>query len=235
MKPAFPTAHHAEALEHLLNLYRADSMVRGALLCGSLARGTARTDSDVDILVVLEEDPDGYTRRTRYGAVDVEETRRTYQRWVEQFSPSRVGDESWGYAFLDGSPLYDPDGVVERLVAVARESHATYRTPDHIRSYYRWLWGHVRPKVEFVLRNGDAVEMGWAAAVTTGQVTDTLWAVNHRPLPSRDLGTFQRHLGELILPAGAAELVREMLQASPRDALRIQLQLIEMCLPYLRV
>lgn len=235
MQLAFPTDHHQAAFEHLLELYHADSMVRGALLCGSLARGTARTDSDVDILVVLEEDLDGRTRHTRYGAVDVEETRRTYQGWVEQFSPSRVGDESWGYAFLDGSPLYDPDGVVERLVAAAREAHASYRTPEHIRSYYRWLCDHVRPKMEFVLRNGDAVEVGWAAAITTGQVTDTLWAVNHRPLPSRDLGTFQRHLEELILPAGAAEFVREMLQASPREALRIQVQLVEMCLPYLRV
>jgi len=231
----FPTERHKAAVEKMLDMYRTDSVVHGALLCGSLARGTARPDSDIDILVVLEEDPDEHTRRSQCGALDVEETRRTYEGWVDQFNPWRIGDESWGYAFLDGLPLYDPHGLIDQLVAAARESHRTYQTPEQVRSYYRWLWDHVKPKMESVLRNGDAVEIGWAAAVTTGQVTNTLWAVNDRPLPSRDLGTFQRHFDDLKVPTGAAQLVREMLQATPRDALRIQIKLIEMCMPYLRV
>ena len=105
MNASFPTDHHMAAVEHMLDGYRADGTVRGALLCGSLARGTARTDSDIDILVVLQAEPDEPTRRTQCGEVDVEETRRTYEGWVERFSPSRVGDESWGYAFLDGMAL----------------------------------------------------------------------------------------------------------------------------------
>ncbi len=154
MNVQFPTERHKAAVEKMLDMYRTDSVVHGALLCGSLARGTARPDSDIDILVVLEEDPDEHTRRSQCGALDVEETRRTYEGWVDQFNPWRIGDESWGYAFLDGLPLYDPHGLIDQLVAAARESHRTYQTPEQVRSYYRWLWDHVKPKMESVLRSG---------------------------------------------------------------------------------
>lgn len=49
----FPTPHHEVALEAVLATHRADASVLGVLLCGSLARGTARQDSDIDLLIVL--------------------------------------------------------------------------------------------------------------------------------------------------------------------------------------
>lgn len=236
----FPTPHHRAALDEVLAGLRADADVLGVLLCGSLARGTAREDSDIDLLVVLAGG-EGVTvgeaarcsSRTRHGAIDVEQSCRTVAGWTAQFAPSRIGDESWGYAFLDGAVLHDLHGAVARLVDAAATAHARYRVPEHITAHYAWLWRHLRPKMEAVLRSADATEVGWATAVMTKHLTNTLWAINGRPLPSRDLGTFQRHLGDLTVPHNAPALIRELLAASPKDGLRLQLRLLDLVMPYL--
>jgi hypothetical protein len=236
-----PSPSHRAVIGDVLDGLGADRDVRGVLLCGSLARGTARPDSDVDLLVVLAAgtgDPGGGDAkrfsRTRHGAIEVEQSGRTAEGWRRQFAPVRVGDESWGYAFLDGVILHDPYGEVAELVAAAAEAHARYRVPKETRAHFAWLWGHLRPKMEAVLRRGDPVEIGWAAAVMMGRLTDTLWAASGRPLPSRDLGTFQRHLGDLTVPPDAPALVRELLQAPPEAALRLQLRLLDAVFPHLQ-
>jgi hypothetical protein len=233
MSGLWPSEPHHAAVEWLLEGYRSERRVRGALLCGSVPRGTARPDSDVDVLVVVESVPKISHRRTPCGPVAVEEVVRTYEGWIEGFSPSRIGEQLWGYAFLDGIPLYDPHGEVARLVTAAAEAHRLYRTPEHIRTHYRLVWEHQRPKLEALLHLGDAVEIGWAAAASTAQLTATLWAINDLPLPSRDIGAFQLHLDDLLLPVGAPQLVRDLLRAAPRVSLQLQVELIEMCLPYL--
>jgi hypothetical protein len=93
-------------------------------------------------------------------------------------------------------------------------------------------WAHLRPKMEKVLHEGNEIEIGWAVAVMTAPLTDTLWAINERPLPSRDLGSLQRHLDELRVPPGASQLVREMLQSAPREALQLQVRLVDLAMPH---
>lgn len=236
----FPTPLHRDIAEKVLDDLKADADVLGVLLCGSLARGTARPDSDIDLLVVLADGAAGpgddakRVSRTRHGAIEVEQGGRTPAGWRRQFAPARVNDESWGYAFLDGAVLHDPHGEVARLIREAAQIHAAYRVPEEIRSHYFWLWGHMRPKMEAVLRAGDATEIGWSAAVMTERVIKTLWAASGRPAPSLDLGTFQRHLNDLTVPPDAPALVREMLQAPPEEALRLQLRLIDAVEPHLR-
>lgn len=47
---------HHQLLDETLDHLRADPAVAGVLLSGSLARGTARPDSDLDLLVVTTGD-----------------------------------------------------------------------------------------------------------------------------------------------------------------------------------
>lgn len=231
---AFPTPLHRTVLEVVLTELRADPDVRGILLSGSLARGTGRPDSDLDVLVVTALDPVRPAPwRSRRRPLPVDLIPRTAEQWRSHFAPNRVGDESWGYAFLDGVALHDPDGAVARLTADAETIHAGYRTPAPVKAHYATLWAHVVPKMQAVRRRGDPVETGWAAAVMTNELIRTLWAANDLPNPSLDLGTCQRHLDDLKVPAGATDLLRAVLRAAPRDALRLQLALVEDVLPLL--
>ncbi|HRW07984.1 MAG TPA: nucleotidyltransferase domain-containing protein [Caldilineaceae bacterium] len=223
---ALPTAFHTSALETVLAELKANPNVLGVILVGSLARGTARRDSDIDLLIV-QTTGERVTARHSHGPIVVECTFRTAAMWTQQFTPMKVGDESWGYAFLDGLILYDPGGVVAELVDSAAQAHATYQTPKQIVEHYIWLWSHVRPKMERVLHSGDTTEIGWSAAVMMHPIMQTVWAINNRPLPSLDLGCVQRHLNDLTLPPNAPDLIREMLQVSPESALRLQLQILD--------
>jgi hypothetical protein len=153
--------------------------------------------------------------------------------WRARFAPDRPGDESWGYAFLDGVVLYDPDGIVGGLITDAADLHARYRVPAPVRAHYARLWDHVRPKMVAVLSHGDPVEVGWAAAVMTNDLLRTVWAANERPNPSLDLGTVHRHRDDLTIPAGAAAQVRAILRADPADSLRRQLGLLDADLRHL--
>lgn len=163
----------------------------------------------------------------------VERGGRSSEEWIRHFSPTNVGDESWAYAFDDAVILHDPVGIAAELIKASREALASYHVPPGITSHFAWLWSHVRPKMEAVLRSGDRVEIGWAASVMTDSITQTLWAVNDLPLPSRDLGQFQRHLDELIIPSDAPAIVRRMLQAPPEECLRLQLQILDGATPHL--
>lgn len=221
----FPTSLHREVLDQLLADLRADRGVRGVMLAGSLARGTARIDSDLDVLVVSAgETGDASWRRARPLPVDL--LARTADQWRAHFAPDRVGDESWGYAFFDGVILYDPEGVLARLTADAAEIHARYRVPASIKAHYAWLWGHLRPKMLAVLEHDDPTEAGWAAATMTNELVRTAFAASDLPNPSLDLDTFQRHLDDLTVPLDAADRLRVILRAPPRQALRLQLELI---------
>jgi predicted nucleotidyltransferase len=203
------------------------------LLTGSLAHGTARADSDLDVLVVTSEEAADAGWRSAARPLPVDFLVRTPGEWRVRFAPHRPRDESWGYAFLDAVVLYDPEGIAARLIANAASIHEHYRVPASVRAHYSRLWHHVRPKMLSVLRYGDPVEIGWASAVMTNDVLRTAWAASDLPNPSLDLGTVQRHLDDLTIPADAPAQIRAILRASPQESLQRQVDLINAILPYL--
>jgi predicted nucleotidyltransferase len=229
----YPTPLHWRVLSAILADTRVDRGVRGLLLGGSLARGTARADSDVDVLVVTSGETADAPWRSPTRPLPVDFLVRTADEWRAHFAPDRVGDESWGYAFLDGVVLYDPEGIVHRLISDAADIHERYRVPAPIKAHYTRLWHHVRPKMLAVLSHSDPVEIGWASAAMTNDLLRTVWAANELPNPSLDLGTVQRHLDDLTVPAGAAAELRAILRAPPKESLQRQLDLIDMVLPHL--
>ncbi|GLZ37060.1 nucleotidyltransferase domain-containing protein [Actinokineospora sp. NBRC 105648] len=56
----FPTPAHRGVLDEVLAELVEDPLVCGVLLGGSLARGTARVDSDLDVLVVATAPPGAF-------------------------------------------------------------------------------------------------------------------------------------------------------------------------------
>jgi predicted nucleotidyltransferase len=224
---------HRSVLSAVLAEARADPDVHGLLLAGSLARGTARDDSDIDILAVVAGTSGGLIWRSAARPLSVDLLARTAGEWRARFAPNRPGDESWGHAFLDGVVLYDPNGIVRSLMLDAADIHERYEVPAAVKVHYARLWQHVRPKMLAVLSQGDPVEIGWASAVMTNDVLRTVWAANDLPNPSLDLGTVRRHLDDLTIPAGVAEDLRLILGADPEESLKRQLGLVDRTVGYL--
>lgn len=229
----YPTPLHGRVLSAVLAGAQADPDVCGLLLAGSLARGTARADSDIDVLAVTRGQDARAPWRSAARPLPVDVLARTAGEWRARLAPDRPGDESWGYAFLDGMVLHDPQGTVGRLISDAAVIHERYRVPAPVKDHYMRLWRHVRPKMLAVLSRGDPVETGWASAVMTNDLLRTVWAANELPNPSLDLGTVQRHLGDLTIPDDAAAQLRTILCSPPKESLQRQLGLIDTVLPHL--
>jgi len=229
----YPTPLHRRVLSAIVADARADPGVRGLLLTGSLARGTARAGSDLDVLVVTsgQAADDGWRSATRPLPVDF--LVRTPGQWRARFAPDRPRDESWGHAFLDAVVLHDPEGIAARLIADAAGIHERYQVPAAVKAHYKRLWHHARPKMLAALSHGDPAEIGWASAAMTNDALRTARAASDLPNPSLDLGTVQRHLDDLTIPADAPAQIRAILRASPQESLQRQLDLIDAILPYL--
>lgn len=93
--PAYlpPPVHAAlvEARVRLAELY-GDRLVR-VVLYGSHARGDARPDSDIDLLVVLDGDYEPYTELRRTGALRLEiEIRHGVDLSLQPYSATEVAD-----------------------------------------------------------------------------------------------------------------------------------------------
>jgi hypothetical protein len=92
--------------------------LQGVILFGSVARGTARMESDIDLLIVF--------------SADKVVTRRLYAQWDEWFAgnisphfvqlPANAADAGtiWLESSVDGVVWYDRDGGVSRFLAEIR-------------------------------------------------------------------------------------------------------------------
>jgi predicted nucleotidyltransferase len=202
--------------------------VLAVLLAGSVARGSARPDSDVDLLVVCPEDVTRPVRYRRVNGLLVEVAAKSQAEWEQRF---RRSQPMWVYAWLDAEALHDGNGVAARLSSLARLRFADYRAPAELRQGLAGFWWHVRPKMAAVLAAGDLQAVGYFAGTILEAVVETVFAVHDRPLPPGS----QRFevLKALPLPPERRELLARLCVGDPAQRLGAALELVDGMAPLL--
>lgn len=101
-----------------------NSNVIGIILFGSWARGNNRPDSDVDLLVILQ---DGFKRTVEYREEQAFEITYTTEQGAIEYWQSNPNDavELWNVAKI----LFDRDGTVSRLQQAGNEIKERGKTP----------------------------------------------------------------------------------------------------------
>ncbi len=110
--------------------------MRGIILFGSHARGNARADSDVDLVILGERD------QFEMGFADRDGQKFELLRWSESVAIGYAMDnrdqaaDFWQLAEI----LYDPDGAAARVRDHAAEMLATGKPPmdEARRAWWRW-------------------------------------------------------------------------------------------------
>jgi predicted nucleotidyltransferase len=143
LAPPITDPWHRDAVQGLvpacLQVYGA--RLRAVVLFGSVARGTARPDSDVDVLVVADGLPAGRLRRMEeFAAVEAALAAGADLSPVLR-TPAEVDRGSWLFLDMtrDAVLLFDPDGwMAGRLGRVA----AKLRAAGARRRPYKgsWVW-----------------------------------------------------------------------------------------------
>jgi predicted nucleotidyltransferase len=228
MHPCGMTEQHRSAASRAAASLVDGGGILAVLLAGSVARRTARPDSDVDLLVVIPEDATRPARYRRVNGLLVEVAAKSQAEWEQRF---RRPQPMWVYAWLDAEALHDENGVAARLSSLARQRFDNYRAPAELRQALAGFWWHVRPKMAAVLAAGDPQAIGYFAGAVLETVVETVFAVHDRPLPpgSQRLEV----LKELPLPQDSRGLLARLCVGDPTQRLGAALELVDGMAPLL--
>jgi predicted nucleotidyltransferase len=144
-------AHHREAIARLVQLLEPDSHILALILGGSLAHGFARTDSDVDVVIVVaadefqlrtQENRLHYLNRELCGYPGGYVDGKYVDLELLSLVPAR-GSEPARYAYKDSQLLIARDPAIERVLAqIVRypTGHARERIERFAAHLLAWQW-----------------------------------------------------------------------------------------------
>lgn len=220
---------HRELLEDILRCALRDDAVAGLLLTGSVARGDAYPGSDLDLYVLLH---DGRRRpfltQTRRGiVVEISYADFHYARRKLEDNPMSV------YRYLDGRILYDPQGLLRRLVGIARERFAAYEVPEEERQRIAYWLESARVKIVAAWDAGDLMKASYVVSTTSWPLLEGLWAAADKPMPPN--GGVLPHVRDLedITP-GVERGLRTIFLEDTNERIEASLELIDRIVPLLR-
>jgi len=153
-----------------------DENICGILFMGSVARGTAPPESDLDIMVLGECDK--FVVETIDGIL-VEYIYTTPETAREKL----INNDMEVYHYLGSLIIYDKDGQLERLMDFAVEKYNHFTTgPDVKKQISHWL-SSTKIKLSSALNAKDAVKINFLTSTNSWKVIEAIWAVNHKPVP----------------------------------------------------
>jgi len=180
--PPFPPAA-TNAIETLRRM----PGVRGAALTGSWSRGEASDHSDVDLLVLCDENR---FEATWHEGILVETLFYTYEHALENIAQNPME----AYRWLEIKILFDDGGLAE-LNRAAREAYESYRTPaSEKRRLAHWLRS-LELKLAAATDSGDALKVRYLISTNAWILLEAVWAANNRPMPPT--ATAYRHYPQL--------------------------------------
>ncbi len=116
--------HHQQALDYLKDQQQADAQVLGVIVIGSIARGEAWEDSDVDFLVVVDQE--AFKERSAVGQLGFHEVLHADQYKVELngglinmdylHEMDRRGPEPARFSFKNARVLFDREADLNDLI-----------------------------------------------------------------------------------------------------------------------
>jgi predicted nucleotidyltransferase len=171
-----PTSHRPALDTVLPDLINEDGVI-AIMLMGSLVRGDFLPSSDIDLLVVTEEEIGNRLDHTIVSGIVVEIARHSHDDADERLSIRPYEP----YRYLDGAILHDPNGEQKVLAEKAKIKAMTYAMPTgEIELTTIWL-RKIRGKLLSAIEAKDTVLMGYLATMTSAEILNDLFAVNGRP------------------------------------------------------
>lgn len=139
---------HKKIINEVIAEKRKDKNVVALLLYGSLARGTAHKDSDVDIEIVVRKGRYADTSHRRYG-VKVD-----FETWPLKKLRRRV--EKWpflSFPYTEEKILYDPEGFAKGIQSALKRYYAKH--PSCRKAWLAWRRQYLKEKKMKVQRTNN--------------------------------------------------------------------------------
>ncbi|MGZ7148981.1 nucleotidyltransferase domain-containing protein [Bacillus sp. BC08] len=153
--------------------------VTGCMLIGSVARGDAYPDSDLDLYILLE---DG--QKKRFHSETREEILVEYKYAdVNQILVNFKNNPMELYSFLEGKILFDKSGELKRLKEIATYEFENYRiSSDKVKGISHWLHSSLI-KIQSALKANDELKASYIVHTSTWTLLEGIWTINNQPTP----------------------------------------------------
>lgn len=177
---SFITYENHKGLVHkILNEYIARNEVSGLMLIGSVARGDAYPESDLDLYILLEngqkkdfhsEMREGILIEYKYG--DINQIQLNFKN-----NPMEL------YSFLEGKILFDSNDELERLKEIAQHKYENFCvSSDKVQGISHWLKSSLI-KIQSALKVNDELKASYIVHTSTWTIVEGIWAINNKPTP----------------------------------------------------
>ncbi|GAB6421645.1 nucleotidyltransferase domain-containing protein [Bacillus luti] len=176
--------------------------VNGFMLIGSVARGDAYPESDLDFYILLE---DGKNKKfhsemredilVEYKSADFNQIQLNFKN-----NPMEL------YSFLEGGILFDKSGELKKLKEIATYEFENYRvSSDKVKGISHWLHSSLI-KIQSALKANDELKASYIVHTSTWTLVEGIWAINNKPIPPagsvlkyiQTLSNRPNHFDELI-------------------------------------
>ncbi|KXY01959.1 nucleotidyltransferase domain-containing protein [Bacillus wiedmannii] len=153
--------------------------ITGCMLIGSVARGDAYPDSDLDFYVLLEDGQNKKFHSETREEILVEYKYADVNQILENFknNPMEL------YSFLEGETLFDKSGELKKLKEIATYEFENYRvSSDKEKGISHWLRSSLI-KIQSALKAHDELKASYIVHTSTWTLLEGIWAINNKPTP----------------------------------------------------
>ncbi|EEL70284.1 nucleotidyltransferase domain-containing protein [Bacillus mycoides] len=170
---------HKELVHKILNEYIARNEVSGLMLIGSIARGDAYSESDIDVYVLLENGQKKDFHSEKREGILIEYKYADFKRIQLNFknNPMEL------YSFLEGEILFDSNGELKRLKEIAQHKYENYSvSSDKVKGISHWLNSSLI-KIQAALKVKDELKASYIVHTSMWTLLEGIWAINNKPTP----------------------------------------------------
>ncbi|MGE6539227.1 nucleotidyltransferase domain-containing protein [Bacillus luti] len=153
--------------------------VNGCILIGSVSRGDAYPDSDLDLYILLEDGQKKKFHSEMREDILVEYKSADFNLIQVNFknNPMEL------YSFLEGEILFDKSGELKKLKEIATYEFENYRvSSDKVKGIIHWLHSSLI-KIQSALKANDELKASYIIHTSTWTLLEGIWAINNKPTP----------------------------------------------------
>jgi predicted nucleotidyltransferase len=183
--------HHKNLVREISNDCLAKDEIIGLMLIGSVARGDAYPESDLDLYFLLEN---GLSKKfhsevknnilIEYKYADFNQVQLNLEN-----NPMEI------YSFLDGKILFDKKGFLNQLTQIAQRKYKEYCISENeIKGIFHWLKSSLN-KINAALKANNELKALYVINTSTWVMLEGIWAINNKPMPPS--GSVWVHINEL--------------------------------------
>lgn len=218
----FKHEQHKKLVQTIVAETLCTEKVNGFMLIGSVARGDAYPDSDLDFYILLENGQKKKFRSETREGIFVEYKYADVNQILVNFknNPMEL------YSFLEGEILFDKSGDLKKLKGIAISEFENYRvSSDKVKGIFHWLHSSLI-KIQSALKANDELKVSYIVHTSTWTLLDGIWAVNNKPIPPA--GSVLKYIKTLsIVPVNFEDYINRLFLGDTKDRIKAAMELIE--------